>query len=196
MQLKSRSRKACAAPTLLSKLMRRILRRSFITGPRFTPIVNGLPSIVPFVSPEEIERSRGRRFAVRLGANELTFGPSEKAVRAMAEASSSPWMYGDPKSYELRAALADQHGVDPLNIVGSLPAEDQFQFEEKELLNGRLAMIAVTCYVAEEFLFQTPVVRFTPDLFQPIIFESGFRSFLDQAFQAASMDGSIDGVAY
>ena len=37
---------------------------------------------------------------------------------------------------------------------------------------------------------------FTPDLFQPIIFESGFRSFLDQAFQAASMDGSIDGVAY
>ena len=87
-------------------------------------------------------------------------------------------------------------GFDPLNIVGSLPAEDQFQFEEKELLNGRLAMIAVTCYVAEEFLFQTPVVRFTPDLFQTIIFESGFRSFLDQAFQAASMDGSIDGVAY
>ena len=95
-----------------------------------------------------------------------------------------------------KSRRAGDFGFDPLNIVGSLPAEDQFQFEEKELLNGRLAMIAVTCYVAEEFLFQTPVVRFTPDLFQPIIFESGFRSFLDQAFQAASMDGSIDGVAY
>jgi len=94
-----------------------LARRGIITGPRFTPIVQALPSIVPFVAPEEIERSRGRRFAVRLGANELTFGPSEKAVRAMAEASSSAWMYGDPKSYELRAALADQHGVDPLNIV-------------------------------------------------------------------------------
>ena len=94
-------------------------------------------------SGRRVERSRGRRFAVRLGANELTFGPSEKAVRAMAEASSSAWMYGDPKSYELRAALSDQHGVDPLNIVGSLPAEDQFQFEEKELLNGRLAMIGM-----------------------------------------------------
>ena len=53
-------------------------------------------------------------------------------------------------------------------------------------------MIAVTCYVAEEFLFQTPVVRFTPD--QPIIFESGLP-FLDQAFQARH--GRIhDGVAY
>ena len=76
-----------------------LARRGIITGPRFTPIVQALPSIVPFVAPEEIERSRGRRFAVRLGANELTFGPSEKAVRAMAEASSSAWMYGDPKSF-------------------------------------------------------------------------------------------------
>ena len=97
--------------------LRKIIRRTFITGPRFTPIVNGLPSIVPFVSPEEIERSRGRPFAVRLGANELTFGPSPKAVAAMAAASSEVWKYGDPKSHDLRLALAQRHGVDPLNIV-------------------------------------------------------------------------------
>jgi len=45
-----------------------------IVGPRFTPIVQALPSIVPFVAPEEQERVRGKPFACRLGANELTFG--------------------------------------------------------------------------------------------------------------------------
>jgi len=92
-------------------------RRSIITGPCFTPIVQALPSIVPFVAPEEIERSRGRKFAVRLGANELTYGPSAKAVDAMKAAASAAWKYGDPKSYELRNALADKHGVSPTNIV-------------------------------------------------------------------------------
>jgi len=97
--------------------MMRLTRRSIITGPRFTPIVQALPSIVPFVAPEEIERSRGKRFDVRLGANELTFGPSPRAVEAMAKAAGSCWMYGDPKSHELRLALAEHHGVQPLNIV-------------------------------------------------------------------------------
>ena len=101
----------------MAALGRTISRRSFITGPRFTPVVQSLPSIVPFVAPEEIERSRGKPFAVRLGANELTFGPSPKAVAAMQEAASDAWMYGDPKSHELRAALAAKHSVQPSNIV-------------------------------------------------------------------------------
>lgn len=85
---------------------------------------------------------------------------------------------------------------DPLNIIGSLPMEEKFAFQEKELLNGRLAMIAVVCYVASEFVFDIPVIRFTPDLFQPLIFASDVRQFLDQSFSMASMDGSINGVAY
>ena len=97
--------------------VRGIFRRGIITGPRFTEIVQGLPSMVPFVAPEEIERSQGKPFAVRLGANELTFGPSPTAAAAMAEAASSVWKYGDPKSHELRLALASHHGVEPNNIV-------------------------------------------------------------------------------
>jgi len=85
---------------------------------------------------------------------------------------------------------------DPLRITRSLSREEKVDFLEKELLNGRLAMIAVTCYVAEEFLFGMPVVRFTPDLFQPLIFASDFRAFMDSAFTSASMDGAINGVAY
>jgi hypothetical protein len=85
---------------------------------------------------------------------------------------------------------------DPLNIASGLPAEGRLKAQEAELLNGRLAMMAVASYVAIEYGFDTSVVSFTPDLFQPIIFADDFRNFMDASFGAASMDGSIDGVAY
>lgn len=59
----------------------------------------------------------GRRFAARLGANENIFGPSPKAIEAIAQASSDLWMYGDPESHDLRHALAAFHSVSPGNIV-------------------------------------------------------------------------------
>jgi hypothetical protein len=84
---------------------------------------------------------------------------------------------------------------DPLRITRSLSREEKVEFLEKELLNGRLAMIAVTCYVLEEALFGVPVVRYTPELFQPLIFANDFRAFMDAQFSSASMMGSVDGVA-
>merc|ERR1711966_614225 len=85
---------------------------------------------------------------------------------------------------------------DPLRITRDLSVEEKKDFLEKELLNGRLAMLAITCYVAEEVAFGMPVVRFTPDLFQPLIFATDFRAFMDASFSGASMDGSINGIAY
>merc|ERR1711966_66158 len=76
---------------------------------------------------------------------------------------------------------------DPLRITRSLSYEEKIEFLEKELLNGRLAMIAVTCYVLEEALFGVPVVRYTPELFQPLIFANDFRAFMDAQFSSASM---------
>jgi len=85
---------------------------------------------------------------------------------------------------------------DPLNIASGLPAADRLKFQEAELLNGRLAMLAVTAYVAIEYGFEQSVVSYTPDLFQPLIFADDFRAFMDASFGAASMDGSINGIAY
>merc|ERR1712032_895026 len=82
---------------------------------------------------------------------------------------------------------------DPLRLARSLPTDQKVDFIEKELLNGRIAMLAVTAYVAEEVAFGMPVVQFTPDLFQLLIFASDFRAFMDASFGMASMDGSIDG---
>ncbi|GAB4265318.1 MAG: pyridoxal phosphate-dependent aminotransferase [Pararhodobacter sp.] len=88
-----------------------------MTGPRYTRLVQGLPATVPFVGPETQERQRGAPFAARLGANENGFGPSPRAVAAMAESCAEIWKYGDPESHDLRAALAAHHGVTLAHVV-------------------------------------------------------------------------------
>jgi histidinol-phosphate aminotransferase len=85
--------------------------------PRYTAIVAPLPSTVPFVGPETQERRRGRGFRARIGANESVFGPSPKAVEAMARAAVDCWKYGDPENHDLKHALARIHRVEPDNIV-------------------------------------------------------------------------------
>ncbi|MCF3935878.1 pyridoxal phosphate-dependent aminotransferase [Acuticoccus sp. M5D2P5] len=77
----------------------------------FTSLVAALPASVPFVGPEAQERAMGSSFRARLGANENAFGPSPKAVAAMAAAASEVWQYGDPENHDLRAAIAAHHGV-------------------------------------------------------------------------------------
>jgi len=82
-----------------------------------TPLAASLPSSVPFVGPETQERALGHPFRARLGANESLFGPSPRAIAAMAEAAAEVWMYGDPELHDLKAALAVHHGCRPENIV-------------------------------------------------------------------------------
>jgi histidinol-phosphate/aromatic aminotransferase/cobyric acid decarboxylase-like protein len=83
----------------------------------FTPTVESLPSVVPFVGPETQERARGRKFRARIGANESVFGPSPRAVAAMQRAATEVWKYCDPENHDLKQALAAHHGVGPQNIV-------------------------------------------------------------------------------
>lgn len=83
----------------------------------FTPLVESLPSTVPFVGPETQERSRGKPFRARIGANESVFGPSPRAIEAMRKAAAEVWMYGDPENHDLKQALAAHHGVKPDNIA-------------------------------------------------------------------------------
>ncbi|WP_415919909.1 pyridoxal phosphate-dependent aminotransferase [Tateyamaria sp. SN6-1] len=86
-----------------------------MTDFRLTPLAASLPATVPFVGPEAQERARGEAFAARLGANESVFGPSPKAVQAMAAADHMN--YGDPENHDLAQALASHHGVRPDNIM-------------------------------------------------------------------------------
>ncbi|MFB2595719.1 pyridoxal phosphate-dependent aminotransferase [Paracoccus sp. p4-l81] len=85
--------------------------------PRYTDLLNSLPATVPFVGPETQERRMGRAFDARLGANENGFGPSPRAIRAMEQAATEAWMYGDPENHDLRMALAAHHGCAPDQVI-------------------------------------------------------------------------------
>lgn len=76
-----------------------------------------LPSTVPFTGPETLERKQGFPFRARLGANELNFGPSPKAIAAMQAAVLDVWQYGEPENHDLKQALAAHHGCSPAHIV-------------------------------------------------------------------------------
>ena len=84
---------------------------------RFAPIPASLPASVPFTGPETLERRSGVPIRARLGANENGFGPSPRAVEAMARAAATVWRYGDPDSHDLRHALAAHHGIAPENVM-------------------------------------------------------------------------------
>jgi histidinol-phosphate aminotransferase len=88
-----------------------------MTQPRLTPLVASLPATVPFVGPETQERATGRRFAARLGANESGFGPSPRAVAAIAAAAPAAWMYGDPEAHDLRQAIAAHHRTTAAHVL-------------------------------------------------------------------------------
>ncbi len=84
---------------------------------KFTPLVASLPSTVPFVGPEALERRNGATIAARIGANESVFGPSPRAIEAMRQAASESWQYGDPENFALKDSLAKHLGVAPENVI-------------------------------------------------------------------------------
>jgi histidinol-phosphate aminotransferase len=85
--------------------------------PRYARLLSALPAVVPFVPPEALERRIGHRLKVRIGANESAFGPSPRAVAAMAGASARVNWYCDPEGFILREAIARRHNVARDNVV-------------------------------------------------------------------------------
>lgn len=84
---------------------------------RFTPLINSLPSTVPFVGPEALERKSGAVVKARIGANENGFGPAPSVIAAMTEAATGIWKYADPENFDLKAALAAHLNCKPENLA-------------------------------------------------------------------------------
>lgn len=89
----------------------------FIMEPQLTPLIDSLPSTVPFIGPEALERQRSRPFRARLGANESSFGPAPSVIVAMQDNAAQAWKYADPENFDLKHALATHLGVAPGNVV-------------------------------------------------------------------------------
>lgn len=84
---------------------------------RFTPLISSLPSTVPFVGPEALERKIGSAVKARIGANESGFGPAPSVLAAICEAAADTWKYADPENFDLKAALASHLGCRPENLA-------------------------------------------------------------------------------
>jgi len=61
--------------------------------------------------------------------------------------------------------LAGDFGFDPLGVMAEERAYRRKELSANELFNGRLAMLAITGFAAQEFLWGTPVVEQTPFFF-------------------------------
>jgi histidinol-phosphate aminotransferase len=82
------------------------------------PHIEAIPPTTPLIGPEQLMREGGHTALLRLGANESSFGPSPMAVAAMAAELPRLSWYGDPESYDLRAALAAKHdcAIDNISV--------------------------------------------------------------------------------
>mmetsp|Transcript_13333 Transcript_13333/g.26786 ORF Transcript_13333/g.26786 Transcript_13333/m.26786 type:complete len:165 (+) Transcript_13333:543-1037(+) len=58
-------------------------------------------------------------------------------------------------------------GFDPLSILAGKTDKQRFFVQEAEIFNGRLAMLAITGFVAQEFTTNMGVVNQTPIFFKP-----------------------------
>ena len=56
-------------------------------------------------------------------------------------------------------------GWDPLGMLDGKTEDQRFFLKEAEAFNGRLAMLAIAGFSAQEFLFKTPIVEQFPHLF-------------------------------
>jgi histidinol-phosphate aminotransferase len=97
-----------------------------VTEPEFlaAPHIEAIPVVTPFIGPEQLMREGGHASLLRLGANESAFGPSPRAVQAMAAELPHISWYGDPESYDLRCALALMHGCGVENICAGSGIDD------------------------------------------------------------------------
>jgi histidinol-phosphate aminotransferase len=96
------------------------------------PHILALTAYEPGKPAKELERELGIRDAVKLASNENPYGPSPKAIEAVAGASLDLHRYPDPRGYDLKQALAAHHGV---------PAQ------ELGLGNGSNELIDLVCRV-------------------------------------------------
>lgn len=115
--------------------------------PRLSRIVSALPTDIPFVAPEVMERRAGREFRVRIGANESCFGMSPRAVAAMAaELPRASW-YGDPESEELRAAISDRLDIQMANVTVACGIDDLQSIAVRAFMDpGDVAVMSLGAY--------------------------------------------------
>jgi histidinol-phosphate aminotransferase len=86
----------------------------------------GIGDISPYVGGESGIAGVDR--IIKLSSNESALGPSPKATAAMEAALADTFRYPDGGCTDLRAALGNEHGLDPAQIVCGAGSDEIFSF--------------------------------------------------------------------
>ena len=81
------------------------------------PNVRRMQPYVPGKPIDEVRRELGLERVTKLASNENPYGPSPKAIAAVAEAAKGMHVYPDGAAFALRRALGEHHGVPMERIV-------------------------------------------------------------------------------
>ena len=87
---------------------------------------------------------------------------------------------------EPRDWIPGYYGFDPLRLVKGMSPLAVKNMQAKEINNGRLAMVSVVAYVAQEYLTGEPITSVSEQFFTPIIFYPWVQHLLTDAFGVAS----------
>lgn len=133
---------------------------------RLAPYPPGMPL-------EELEREYGITGSIKLASNENPFGPSPRAVAAIAEALPTLHRYPDGSGFYLRRALARRIGVAADAIILGNGSNDIIELAVRAFLRpGDEAVMADQAFVIYQMVVQAagaisrqvPLRRFTHDL--------------------------------
>jgi len=127
----------------------------------------------PGMPIEELEREYGITGSIKLASNENPFGPSPRAVQAIASALGTLNRYPDGSGYYLRQALAQRIGVAADAIVLGNGSNDIIELAVRAFLRpGAEAVMAEQAFVIYQIVVQAtgavaraiPLKRYTHDL--------------------------------
>jgi histidinol-phosphate aminotransferase len=127
----------------------------------------------PGMPLEELEREYGITGSIKLASNENPFGPSPRALRAIADALPTLHRYPDGSGYYLRRALAERHGVPADAIILGNGSNEIIELAARAFLRpGDEAVMADQAFVIYQMVVQAagavprpvPLKRYTHDL--------------------------------
>jgi histidinol-phosphate aminotransferase len=111
---------------------------------RICPNILQLRPYVPGKPISEVQRELGLEDVIKLASNENPFGPSPKAIAAMAEHLKDLHLYPDASCFELRKKLSDKFQVPPEQILISNGSDEILQLLAYLLIDDPEAEI-LTC---------------------------------------------------
>jgi histidinol-phosphate aminotransferase len=135
--------------------------------------IRRLAAYPPGMPLEELEREYGISGSIKLASNENPFGPSPRALEALAGALGALHRYPDGSGFYLRRALATRIGVPADAIVLGNGSNDIIELVTRAFLRpGDEAVMADQAFIIYQMVVQAagatprpiPLRRFTHDL--------------------------------